>query len=183
MKMKLLALLVIAALPLMAFDCITDPSKLTISLKVSPLGATFLINPGTNTQYSGMAPAINPASLVSSGYTLTGASIYDITVQTTGPEDLGNGSGTVFVAVGSKSRDTLFTYSGTWTQFNTPQSLLASSAIALNQSGANDIVAALTSQPPLQVTFSAAGTVKTAPSKADDYLTVQVYMQASGHKN
>jgi len=184
MKMKILALLVIAALPLMAFDCITDPSKINISLKVSPLSATFPINPGTSTTYGGTAPAINPASLFDNNYTLTGASIYDITVQTVGTENLGAGQGAVYVKVGTTGTTTLlFSYNGTWTQFNTPQSLLTSSAITLNAAGGNEIIRALTAQPPLSVTFSAAGTVTAAPTKTGDALTVSVLMQASGHKN
>jgi len=184
MKMKILALLVIAALPLMAFDCITDPSKINISLKSSPLSVTFPINPGTSTTYGGTAPPVNPASIFDNNYTVTGLSIYDITVQTVGTENLGAGSGNVYVKVGTAGITTLlFTYTGTWTQFNTPQSLLTSSAITLNPAGGNEIVRALNAQPPLTVTFSAAGTVTTAPTKTGDALTVSVLMQASGHRN
>lgn len=184
MKMKIIALLVIAALPLMAFDCITDPGKINISLTVNPISVTLPINPGPNKTYGGTAPAINPASLFDNSYTLTGATIYDITVQTTGPEDLGAGSGNVYVKVGTTGTVTLlFSYTGTWTQFNTPQSLLTSPAITLNLAGANEIKRALTAQPPLQVTFSASGTVTTTPTKVDDFLTVSVLMQASGHRN
>ena len=182
MKMKLLALLVTATLPLMAFDCITDPSKINITLKSSPLSATFPINPGTSTTYSGTVPAINPSAIFSSDYTVTGVSIYDITVQTVGTENLGAGSGNVYVKVPPASTPTLlFSYSGTWTQFNTPQSLLTSSAITLNPAGGNEIIRALNQHQ--TVTFSAAGTVTTAPTKTGDALTVSVLMQASGHRN
>ena len=184
MKMKILALLVIAALPLMAFDCITDPSKINITLKSSPLSVTFPLNPGPSKTYGGTAPAINPSAIFNSGYTVTGVSIYDITVQTVGNEDLGAGGGTVSVKVGTNGTTTLlFSYTGTWNQFKTPQSLLTSSAITLNPAGGSEIVRALNSQPPLTLTFSAAGTVTTAPQQTGDALTVSVYMQASGHRN
>jgi len=182
MTMKILALLVIAALPLMAFDCITDPSKINITLKSSPLSVTFPLNPGPSKTYGGTAPAINPSAIFNSGYTVTGVSIYDITVQTVGAEDLGAGSGNVYVKVGTTGTTTLlFSYTGTWTQFNTPQSLLTSSAITLNPAGASEIVRALNQQQ--MVTFSAAGTVTNAPAKTGDALTVAVLMQASGHRN
>jgi len=43
MNKKLLALLIIAVLPLMAFDCITDFSSVTVSLNLAPITATVMI--------------------------------------------------------------------------------------------------------------------------------------------
>jgi hypothetical protein len=58
MNKKLLALLIIAVLPLMAFDCITDFNSVTVSLNLAPITATLPLNPGSGTTYGGNAPPI-----------------------------------------------------------------------------------------------------------------------------
>jgi hypothetical protein len=172
MKTRLCALLVLATLPLMAFNCITD--SFTISLNLKPFNATYPINPGNNTAYSG-SYAINPDTLYdATSYTLDGASVYDIRVQTQGP-DLGTCSGTVWV-----NGTILFTYNGPWTGFNTPQSLLTSQYITRSQQGITTLVSAVT-QGQL-VTLSVQGSVTTKPVPVGCSLICSAYVQAYGHK-
>jgi hypothetical protein len=179
MKMKLLALVVIAVLPLMAFDCITDFSNVTISLNLAPITATFPLNPGTGTTYGGVTPPIDLASLFDQSYTLTGATLYDITVQTKG-EDLGTGSGTVTLTVNG-SNTTLFTYNGAWTAFNTPQSLITSPLITRNPSGVSALINAVTGWQ--RVILGVTGTITKAPATQNtDFIAVSVYVQGTGHK-
>ena len=179
MNKKLLALLIIAVLPLMAFDCITDFSTVTVSLNLAPITATFPLNPGSGTAYGGTTPPIDLASLFDQGYTLTGATLYDITVGTKG-EDLGNGSGTVSLTVNGV-KTTLFTYTGAWTAFNTPQSLITSPLITKNQAGVIALMNAVTGRQ--RVTLGVTGTIGKAPTTSNtDFITVSVYVQASGHK-
>jgi hypothetical protein len=179
MNKKLLALLVIAVLPLMAFDCITNFSDVTVSLNLTPITATFPLNPGTNTTYGGTTPPIDLSSLFDKSYTLTGATLYDITVATKG-EDLGNGSGTVTLTVNGV-KTTLFTYNGAWSAFNTPQSLITSPLITRNQPGVDALISAVTSRQ--RVTLGVTGIIGKAPTTQNtDFITVSVYVQASGHK-
>ena len=180
MNKKLLALLIIAVLPLMAFDCITDFSSVTVSLNLAPITATFPLNPGSGTTYGGNTPPIDLASLfLYEGYTLTGETLHDITVGTKG-EDLGNGSGTVSITVNGV-KTTLFTYNGAWAAFNTPQSLISSPLITKYQPGVDALIAAVTGRQ--RVTLSVAGTIGKAPTTQNtDFITVSVYVQASGHK-
>jgi hypothetical protein len=179
MNKKFLALLIIAVLPLMAFDCITDFSTVTVSLNLAPITATFPLNPGSGTTYGGITPPIDLASLFDKSYTLTGATLYDITVQTKG-EDLGTGAGTVFLTVnGVQTR--LFDYNGAWTAFNTPQSLITSSLITKNQPGVNALISAVTGRQ--RVVLSVSGNITNTPKTQNtDFITVSVYVQASGHK-
>ena len=180
MKMKLLALLVVAVLPLMAFDCITDFSSVTVSLNLAPISATFPLNPGSGTTYGGNTPPIDLASLfLYEGYTLTGETLHDITVGTKG-EDLGNGSGTVSLTVNGV-KTTLFTYNGAWAAFNTPQSLITSPLITRNQPGVDALISAVTGRQ--RVVLSVSGNIaKTPQTQNTDFITVTVYVQASGHK-
>jgi hypothetical protein len=173
-------LLIIAVLPLMAFDCITDFSSVTVSLNLAPITATFPLNPGSGTTYGGNTPPIDLASLfLYEGYTLTGETLHDITVGTKG-EDLGNGSGTVSLTVNGV-KTTLFTYNGAWTAFNTPQSLITSPLITRNQPGVDALINAVTG-PSESCTKRQRYHREDPPDPNTDFITVSVYVQASGHK-
>ena len=179
MNKKLLALLIIAVLPLMAFDCITDFNSVTVSLNLAPITATVPLNPGSSHTYGGTTPPIDLASLFDQGYTLTGATLYDITVGTKG-EPLGAGAGTVTITVNGIT-NTLFTYNGDWTAFNTPQSLITSSLITRNPAGVTALINAVTGRG--RVTLGVTGTIANTPQTQNtDFITVSVYVQASGHK-
>jgi hypothetical protein len=176
MNKKLLALLVIAVLPLMAFDCITSFSDVTISLNLQPFNATYPLNDGSHTTYAGSV-VIDPTTLFDQSYTLTGASVYDITVATKGPT-LGNAAGTVSV-----NGITLFTYNGDWTYFNTPRSLLTTNppAMTRNPAGVNELINSVTGH--RKVTFAVNGTIGTPPAaQGVDFIIVSAYVQAYGHK-
>jgi hypothetical protein len=170
MKVRILALLAIAAIPLMGFDCVNDP--FTIALNLKPFNGTYTINAGSNPNYGG-AITINPGTLYDDSYTLTGASVYDIKVSTAGP-NLGTCSGTVRV-----NSIVLCTYNGSWTAFNTPQSLLTSRLITRNQPGINELISAVVQGRP--VILDVAGSVTTTPIPAGCSLTVAAYVQAYGH--
>jgi|GEM_PF-3533468 len=179
MNRKYLSLLFIAVLPLMAFDCITDFSNVTVSLNLAPITATFPLNPGQNTSYQGSTPPLDLASYFDQSYTLTGATLYDITVQTKG-EDLGTGSGIVSLTVNGTTTP-LFSYNGAWTAFNTPQSLISSTLMTRYASGVSALINAVTGRQ--SVVLSVSGTIGKAPiAQNTDFIVVSVYVQASAHK-
>lgn len=178
MKTKFLALLVVAALPLMAFNCITD--SFTISLNLKPFNATYKINPGTNTTYGGIF-TVSPDSLYDSNtYVLDGASVYDVRIGTAGPSDLGPVAGDVYVSVGNGTAVQLLHYAGKWTDFNTPQSLLNSPFITRNSAGVNLMIQSVVGDQP--ITFELAGTESLTPVPAGNSITASAYVQAYGHK-
>ncbi len=180
MNKKLLALLVIAVLPLMAFDCITDFSTVTVSLNLAPITATLPLNTGSSLTYGPLyAPAIDLVSLFDQGYTLTDATLYDITVGTKG-DSLGAAAGTVTITVnGITTR--LFTYNGDWKAFNTPQSLITSKLITRDPAGVTALINAVTGRG--RVILGVAGSIAKPVTKANtDFISVSVYVQASGHK-
>jgi len=173
MKTRLFALLVVATLPLMAFNCVTD--SFTISLNLKPFNGTYPITPGPNKTYGGIY-VVSPDSMYDSNtFTLDGASVYDIRIQTVGP-DLGAVAGDVYV-----NGTLLLHYAGTWTQFNTPQSLLSSPYITRNSPGINVLIQAVVSsnQP---ITFTLAGSETVSPVPAGCSIIGSAYIQAYGHK-
>lgn len=171
MKLTHIALLLVAVLPLVGFECVTD--NFTVAVKMAPFEGTWAINPGPNTNYGG-SKAINPADLYDKSYDITGASVYDIRITTTGP-NLGTCSGTVRV-----NNVVLFTYNGPWTAFNTPQSLLNSTYITRNTAGIAELISCVSSKPARMVTLSVSGSVTTSPVPAGCSITVQAFVQAYG---
>ncbi len=172
MKTRLLALLVVASLPLMAFNCVTD--SFTISLNLKPFNGTYPITPGPNKTYGGIY-AVSPDSMYDSNtFALDGASVYDIRIQTVGP-DLGAVAGDVYV-----NSSQLLHYAGTWTEFNTPQSLLSSPYITRYSAGINALIQAVVSGQP--ITFTLAGSETVSPVPAGCSIIGSAYIQAYGHK-
>jgi hypothetical protein len=176
MKPRMLALLVVAALPLMAFNCVTD--SFTIALNLKPFTGTFRINPGGNTTYGGSF-TIKPDTLYDSGsYVLDGASVYDIRVGTSGPQDLGPVAGNVNVNTTPGSPILLMHYAGKWTDFNTPQSLLNSPFITRNSAGVNLLIQSVVGNQ--TITFSIVGTETLTPVPAGCSIVSTAYVQAYG---
>ncbi|HTY59056.1 MAG TPA: hypothetical protein VMF59_09565 [Bacteroidota bacterium] len=172
MKTRFLALVVVAVLPLMAFNCITD--SFTIALNLKPFNGTYPITAGNNPNYSGFF-TVNPDTMYDIGsYTLDGASVYDVRIATSGP-NLGTCAGTVSV-----NNTLLLTYNGPWTAFNTPQSLLTSQYIRRNQPGIDVLVNAVTKGS--LITFTVQGSVTTTPVPAGCSLICSAYVQAYAHK-
>lgn len=171
MKLKYIALLLVAVLPLVGFECMTD--NFTVALNMAPFEGTWAINPGTNTNYAG-SKSINPADLYDDSYEITGASVYDVRISTAGP-NLGTCSGTVYI-----NNVVLLTYNGPWTAFNTPQSLLNSTYITRNAAGIAELISCVSSKPTRMVTLRVAGSVTTSPVPAGCSMTVQAFVQAYG---
>jgi hypothetical protein len=173
----MLAFLVVAVLPLMAFDCITD--SFTIALNLKPFTGTFRINQGSNTTYGGSF-TIKPDTLYDAGsYVLDGASVYDIRVGTSGP-DLGQVAGNIYVNSTGGSPILLMHYAGKWTDFSTPQSLLNSPFITRNSAGINLLIQSVVGNQ--SITFSILGTETLTPVPVGCSIVSTAYVQAYGHK-
>ncbi len=173
MKTRLLALLVVATLPLMAFNCITD--SFTIALNLKPFNGTVRLTQGGNTGTYGGSFTVSPDSMFDSNtYTLDGASVYDVTIGTAGP-DLGQVAGDVYV-----NNAHLLHYAGKWTDFTTPQSLINSPFITRYSAGVNILIQSVVKGTP--ITFSVAGTETVKPVPAGCSLIALAYVQAYGHK-
>jgi len=174
MKTKILLVVLVLVIPLMGFDCVNSPIVVSLSLK--PFNATYDINQGSNkSPYLGTT-TIDPRTLYDNSYDLTGASVYDIKVQTIGP-DLGTCSGTVTITSGGVT-NVLFTYSGAWTAFNTAQSLLSSGLITKNMTGVNQLIAAVQNKEVVTLAGSASITASNVPTGCS--VAVSAYVQAYG---
>jgi hypothetical protein len=174
MKVKVLALLVIAALPLMGFDCLNDPFYAAIN--ITPISATFPVDAQSVTKSYG---PIATAGYYNNSYSLTGVSVFDLKVSTKGPS-LGTSSFTVQMRTSSSAAwQNVVTASGPWSDFNTPQSIFSSYFKTIDGPGLNNLIAAAFAGNRLYV--QVVGNVASAPANAtSNTLTVDLYIQATG---
>ena len=170
MKTRILAFLVVATLPLMAFDCITNDFSVAVNL--DPFVGSYQIT-GNNLIFGGTLPAIHPADLYDQSYQLTGASVYDIRIGTSG-QNLGKFS----VSVTANGIPLLGCSNVDWTAFRTPQSLLTSTLITKNPNGISELVNAVVGG--RDVVLSGVGTVENAPGQSPCTVTIYAYVQAYG---
>jgi hypothetical protein len=165
-KRALLALVVGYAT--MGSQCINDP--FVVSVNVEALTATISVPAGTATSYNGTVVVSPDDYLTTDLGSLQNVRIYDITVQTVGTY-AGNVTGT-----GSVNGQTIASYSGPWSTFATPQSILtASSPVTLSAAGVTALRNAVLAQ--ASVTLAGAGTVSVSPVPTGLSVVVKVFAQ------
>ena len=118
MKTKFLLGMTFVAMTTMGFDCINDP--IIVSLNLEPFTACYDIDSTTYDRFV----TIRPEDFIDDSYLkkIADARVYNITVEARGSFD-----GSITDGVVTINGEPLLTYSGTWANFSTPQSLLGSS--------------------------------------------------------
>jgi hypothetical protein len=178
MKTKLLLVALFVAMTTTGFECFNDP--IIVSIDLTPFSKCYDINPGPNPSYNGIA-TIDPNTLMDESYRdkVVDARVYDITVQVGGTF-----SGSVTVGQVFINDFLLLSYSGTWAEFSTPQSLLGGSTHVTPQSaGVQELIRVLKQKPIPPVTLRSSGTlvgVGVPPVPAGLSVCVNVYAQADG---
>jgi hypothetical protein len=174
MKAKLVAVLLLVGLMTTGSTCINDGFLVAVNLPINPC---FAINGGTNTNFSGSSTIVL-GDQIDQAYRdhIKSARYYDIRVSVLGAYG-GNVNGTATI-----NGINLLTFTGAWSDFATPQSLLGTSPhITPQQAGINEIVRVLNlypSQPNISVTLAASGTVSQSPVPSGLSVCVEVLAQA-----
>jgi len=136
MKTKALLLLLLGVLATTGSTCINDGFLIAVNL---PMSGCFAINPGPNLNFSGSV-TIRLSEQIDVSYIddISSVRYYDIRVST-----LGTYTGSVS-GIGYINNIPLVTYSGQWSDFATPQSLLQNSPrIQTQQAGLNEVLRVL----------------------------------------
>lgn len=164
--LKRAALALMVGLSTMGSECINDPFLVSVNLE--ELELTISIPAGTTTTYTG-SRTVTAAEYLDAGFaTLQNMRVYDITVQTVGAY-----GGTV-TGSASVNGTPILTYTGTWTQLNTPHSLLAGAGLTLQAGGVTALRNAV--QARQAVTFAGSGSVSDSPVPAVQ-LIVRIFGQ------
>jgi hypothetical protein len=156
-RLKNTALVVLVAMSGLAAECfeITDP--FVVAVNVKDIKNTYNVTPGTTTFAPGCVTK-NPADYIDSNFDIAnGAQLVDIIVQTNGTFAGNINGGQVRIGGSTQALQVLVNYSGPWSAFNTPQSLLQNStAMTLNQAGVTTLLSLIENTSPIVICHSGA---------------------------
>ena len=136
-KVALVGLVAMSGLAAECFD-ITDP--FVVAVNVKDIRSTYAVTPGTINFDPGCITK-NAADYIDDNFNVSGGGqLVDIIVKTNGTFSGNIVNGQIRVGGSTQSLQTLATYSGPWSAFNTPQSLLQNNVtMTLNQTGVNTL--------------------------------------------
>lgn len=153
MNVKLVFALLVVALMTMGFDCVND--NVLVSVNVTGITGTFSLQPG-GTSFD-ETRTISSSDYLDVGYSdlnLNSFRVYDIQITT-----IGSFNGTVNAQVLVNGAEIL-SFSGPWSSFNAPQSLVSSQLITRNPTGILTLLNAIRNRQDVQI--RARGTVSQA---------------------
>ena len=155
--LRKVAVVGIIAMSSLAAECfeITDP--FVVAVNVKDIKNTYNVAPGTVNFDPGCITK-NPSDYIDANFNVAGGGqLVDVIVQTNGAfaGDINNGQ--VRIGGSQQSMQTLATYSGSWTAFNTPQSLIQNNVtMNLNQTGVNTLLSLIENTSPIVICHSGA---------------------------
>lgn len=174
MKIKTFLGLLLVVLVTSGASCVNDGYLIAVDF---PIQSSYGINPGPNTSFGGAVIATVSDQLGSSyRNNVQNVRYYDIRVGVNGAY-AGSVTGSCFV-----NNVKLLDYSGQWSDFLTPQSLLGGSPHVTPQTaGINELVRVLNSlpvNPAATMTLSSTGNMSQGPVPAGLSVTVTILAQA-----
>ena len=144
------------AVTTMGASCIDVTEPLELTLDVEEVNATYTVPTGfTSFGSPASCKTVNAETYADTDYDITNARVTDVTVQTVGAfgGTLTGGSVTV-------NGQQAVSFTGSWNDFSTPQSLLTSSKLTSNAAGINALIEAVKNGQ--DVTICSAGTLSEA---------------------
>ena len=150
--LKKVALVGVIAMSSMAAECFSITDPFVVAVNVKDIKNTYNVTPGTVSFDPGCITK-NPADYIDANFDIAGGGqLVDIIVQTNGAFAGNINSGQIRVGGSLQSMQTLATYSGPWTAFNTPQSLIENNVtMTLNQAGVNTLMSLIENTSPIVI--------------------------------
>lgn len=156
-RLQKVALVALVAMTGLAAECfkITDP--FVVAVNVKDIKNTYAVTPGTINFDPGCITK-NPADYIDANFNVAGGGqLVDIIVKTNGTFAGNINNGQVRVGGSQQALQTLVTYAGSWSAFNTPQSLIQNStSLNLNQNGVNTLLSLIQNTSPIVICHSGA---------------------------
>lgn len=153
-KTVLVALMATSAMAASCFS-ITDP--FVVAVNVKDIKSTYTVTPGTVNFDPGCITK-NASDYIDANFNVAGGGqLVDIIIQTNGtfPGNIVNGQ--IRVGGSQQALQTLATYAGPWSAFNTPQSLLQNNVtMTLNPTGVSTLLSLIQNTSPIVICHSGA---------------------------
>lgn len=148
-KTALVGLVAMSSLAAQCFQ-ITDP--FVVAVNVKDIKNTYNVTPGT-TNFDPGCITKNTSDYIDSNFDVAGGGqLVDIIVQTNGAFAGNITNGQVRIGGSVQSLQTLVTYSGPWTAFNTPQSLIQNNVtMTLNPAGVTTLLSLIENTSPIVI--------------------------------
>jgi hypothetical protein len=149
MKTALVALVAVSGMAAQCFS-ITDPFVIVVNVK--DIKGTYTVTPGT-VDFDPGCTIKNSADYIDANFNVSGGGqLVDVIVQTNGTYSGNIIGGQVQIGPVSGSLQTLATYSGAWSAFNTPQSLIQNNTtMSLNSGGVSTLLSLIQSQSSIRI--------------------------------
>jgi hypothetical protein len=174
MKTKIVLMALFVALATMGFDCIND--NFLVSVNIKGISGTYNINAGNNSTFTGDSPPIDASTYLDPNYSdeIKDVRIYDIRVSTVGTY-AGNINGATAQVIVNGVATNLLGFSGPWSTFNVPQSLLTSQLLSRSAGGITALVNAIKNKQ--SVTLRGFGSVSQIPVPSGLSVKIEVFGQ------
>lgn len=175
MKTALVALVAMSGLAASCFE-ITDPFVVAVNL--NDIRNTYNVTPGTTTFGPGCITK-SPGDYIDPDFDIAGGGqLVDIILEANGVFG-GNVNGQVRIGSNANSLIPLVTYSGPWSTFNVPQSLLQNSGtLTLNQTAVTTMMDLIQNEQPIVICHGGAFS-QTAVAGMSIDVTIQAQVNAS----
>ena len=139
-RLQKVALVGLVAMSGLAAECFSITDPFVVAVNVKDIKNTYNVTPGTINFDPGCITK-NASDYIDANFNVAGGGqLVDIIVQTNGTFAGNITNGQIRVGGSLQSLQTLATYSGAWSAFNTPQSLIQNNVtMTLNQTGVNTL--------------------------------------------
>jgi hypothetical protein len=179
MKIKTLLYLLLVVLVTNGSSCVNDGFLIAVDF---PIQSTFNINAGPSTAFGGTV-TVKVTDQLGSAYrdNIKNVRYFDIRVAVSGAYT-GSMSGSCFVKNSLGNNVKFLDFSGLWSDFTTPQTILGGSTHVTPQTAGTtelmNILNSLSYNPQASAVLSASGNVSQGPVPAGLSVTVTIYAQA-----
>jgi hypothetical protein len=135
------ALVALVAVSIMGAKCFSITDPFVVAVNVKDIKGTYTVTPGT-VNFDPSCTTKNSSDYIDANFNVSGGGqLVDVIIQTHGNYAGNIQGGEVQIGATQGSLLTLATYSGPWTDFNTPQSLIQNNVtMTLNSAGVSSLL-------------------------------------------
>ena len=151
-RLQKVALVGLVAMSGLAAECFSITDPFVVAVNVKDIKNTYNVTPGTINFDPGCVTK-NPADYIDANFNVAnGAQLVDIIVKTNGTFAGNITSGRIEIGGSTQALQTLVTFSGPWSAFNTAQSIIQNNVtMTLNPAGVTTLLSLIQNTSPITI--------------------------------